>query len=112
MLDAPRVFKADTPGAWIAPDALPTEALVGAALSCPSGAIRLQRHDGGAEASAPAVNQLRIRKNRPYAVHAPLRVAGRDDGFRVTLCRCGLSKNKPFCDLSHLAAGLVADGAL
>ena len=33
---------------------------------------------------------------------------------RVTearLCRCGQSKNKPFCDLSHVAAGFQAAGA-
>jgi CDGSH-type Zn-finger protein len=33
---------------------------------------------------------------------------------RVTqarLCRCGQSKTKPFCDLSHLAANFEADGS-
>jgi CDGSH-type Zn-finger protein len=87
-----------------------TEALVGVALSCPSGAIRLQRHDGGVEESAPAVNQQRVRENGPYAVHAPLRIAGRDAGFRATLCRCGQSHNTPWCDGSHVAAGFVAGG--
>jgi CDGSH-type Zn-finger protein/uncharacterized Fe-S cluster protein YjdI len=110
VLDAPAVFKANTPGAWIDPDAISTEALVGVALSCPSGAIRMQRHDGGAEESAPAVNQLRIRENGPYALHAPLQLAGVDDGFRATLCRCGQSRNKPWCDGSHVAAGFVASG--
>jgi CDGSH-type Zn-finger protein len=30
--------------------------------------------------------------------------------FRVTLCRCGKSANKPFCDNSHRAAGFAATG--
>jgi len=110
VLDAPGVFKANTPGEWIHPDALSAEALAGVALSCPSGAIHFVRHDGGAEESAPAVNQLRIRENGPYAVHAPLHVGGQSDGFRATLCRCGQSGNKPWCDGSHVAAGFVASG--
>src|SRR5581483_12462083 len=31
-------------------------------------------------------------------------------GFRATLCRCGASKNKPFCDGSHHEAGFSASG--
>jgi CDGSH-type Zn-finger protein/uncharacterized Fe-S cluster protein YjdI len=110
VLDAPTVFKANTPGAWIYPDAVPVASLVAVAHSCPSGAIRYTRHDGGADETAPPVNQLRLRENGPYAVHAPLQVAGQDDGFRATLCRCGQSRRKPWCDGSHVTAGFVASG--
>lgn len=110
VLDAPTVFKANTPGEWIYPDTVAAEALVGVALSCPSGAIRFERHDGGAEEVAPAVNQLRIRENGPYAVHAALQIACKPDGFRATLCRCGQSSNKPWCDGTHVSAGFIASG--
>jgi CDGSH-type Zn-finger protein/uncharacterized Fe-S cluster protein YjdI len=110
VLDAPTVFKANTPGEWIYPDTVRAEALVAVAHSCPSGAIRYQRHDGGPEEAAPQVNQLRIRENGPYALHAPLTVAGRDDGLRATLCRCGQSRNKPWCDGSHVGANFSASG--
>jgi len=110
VLDAPSVFKANTPGAWIYPDTVRAEALVAVAHNCPSGAIRYERHDGGPPEAAPPVNQLRIRENGPYALHAPLTVGGHDDGFRATLCRCGQSRNKPWCDGSHVAAVFTASG--
>lgn len=110
VLDAPEVFKANTPGEWIFPDRAGHETVIGVAHACPSGAIRYQRHDGGPEESAPEVNQLRVRENGPYAVHAPLQVAGQPDGFRATLCRCGQSQRKPWCDGSHAAAGFTASG--
>jgi CDGSH-type Zn-finger protein/uncharacterized Fe-S cluster protein YjdI len=110
VLDAPSVFKANTPGAWIYPDTVSAETVVAVAHSCPSGAIRYERHDGGPAEGAPPVNQLRIRENGPYALHAPLKVAGQDDGFRATLCRCGQSQNKPWCDGSHAGAGFTASG--
>jgi CDGSH-type Zn-finger protein/uncharacterized Fe-S cluster protein YjdI len=110
VLDAPTVFKANTPGEWIYPDTVSAETLVGVAISCPSGAIRYERHDGGLAESAPAVNQLRVRENGPYAVHAPLTIAGQSDGWRATLCRCGQSRNKPWCDGSHVGASFTASG--
>jgi CDGSH-type Zn-finger protein/uncharacterized Fe-S cluster protein YjdI len=110
VLDAPTVFKANTPGEWIYPDTVTVETLVAVAHSCPSGAIHYERQDGGPAEPAPPVNQLRLRENGPYAVHAPLLMAGIDDGYRATLCRCGQSNNKPWCDGSHVAAGFVASG--
>ncbi len=110
VLDAPTVFKANTPGEWIYPDTVSAEQLIATAHNCPSGAIRYQRHDGNADEAAPPVNQLRIRENGPYAIHAPLSIAGIDDGFRATLCRCGQSNNKPWCDGAHVGAGFVASG--
>ena len=110
VLDAPTVFKANTPGEWIYPDTVPVETLVAVALNCPSGAIHYSRHDGGAEESAPPVNTLHLRENGPYAVHAPVNIAGHDDGFRATLCRCGQSQRKPWCDGGHITAKFSATG--
>jgi CDGSH-type Zn-finger protein/uncharacterized Fe-S cluster protein YjdI len=110
VLEAPSVFKANTPGAWIFPDTVAVEALVAVAHNCPSGAIRYSRHDGGPAEPAPPVNTLRVRENGPYAVHAPIVLAGADDGHRATLCRCGQSRRKPWCDGSHVGAAFQASG--
>jgi CDGSH-type Zn-finger protein/uncharacterized Fe-S cluster protein YjdI len=114
VLQAPTVFKANTPGEWIHPDTMDAASLVAVAEQCPSGAITYTRHDGGAAESPPPVNLLRVRENGPYAVHAPIRLtlAGEvfDDGLRATLCRCGQSRRKPWCDGSHGPAAFTAGG--
>src|SRR5262249_33666719 len=35
---------------------------------------------------------------------------GKAIGYRATLCRCGASQNKPFCDGSHNASAFHASG--
>jgi CDGSH-type Zn-finger protein/uncharacterized Fe-S cluster protein YjdI len=109
VLGAPRVFKANVVGPWIDPDAMPADELIAIAKQCPSGAIRYERHDGGAAEATPEVNVARVRENGPYAFTADLVVAG-EPAVRATLCRCGQSKNKPYCDNSHGAAGFTATG--
>jgi CDGSH-type Zn-finger protein/uncharacterized Fe-S cluster protein YjdI len=110
VLGAPRVFLANVQGAWLYPDEMPVEGLVHIARSCPSGAITYQRLDGGADEPVPEVNELRLRENGPYAVRADVELAGHGRMLRATLCRCGASNNKPFCDGSHNAAGFAATG--
>jgi CDGSH-type Zn-finger protein len=87
-----------------------TEALVEIAHACPSGAIRYTRKDGQADEAPPPVNLLGVREAGPYAVRGELRIDGRAAGYRATLCRCGASKNKPFCDGSHHEVGFSASG--
>jgi CDGSH-type Zn-finger protein len=56
------------------------------------------------------VNLISIRENGPYSVRADIRLDGESPGYRLTLCRCGASKNKPFCDNSHHTVEFTATG--
>jgi CDGSH-type Zn-finger protein/uncharacterized Fe-S cluster protein YjdI len=107
---APQVFLANVKGPWIHPDAMAVEQLVEVAHACPSGAIRYRRLDGGPQESAPPVNLASVREAGPYAFRGQLQIDGAAAGFRATLCRCGASKSKPYCDGSHHEIGFNASG--
>lgn len=61
--------------------------------------------------------KITVRKNGPYRVEAPegtIELVDADGNkFDITgkpafsLCRCGGSKNKPFCDGQHSAIGFI-----
>jgi CDGSH-type Zn-finger protein/uncharacterized Fe-S cluster protein YjdI len=104
VLGEPTVFVANKPGEWIYPDTVAPERVVRVAYNCPSGAITYARLDGGPEEEAPPVNLVRVRENGPLAFHAPLSLGGEAIGYRATLCRCGRSNRKPYCDGSHAGA--------
>lgn len=59
---------------------------------------------------------IRCRENGPYLIQAQIKIVdhlgnefalppGKDN---IALCRCGHSKNKPFCDGSHRQVGFQA----
>ena len=57
---------------------------------------------------------LKLRKNASILVTGKIRMIGPDDQEievkeRFSLCRCGHSKNKPFCDSSHKEVGFNSD---
>jgi len=107
---APDVFLANVQGPWIHPDAMEVERVVEVAHACPSGAIQYRRNDGVHDEPAPPVNLASLRESGPYAFKGQLELDGEPIGFRATLCRCGASKNKPFCDSSHHDVGFNATG--
>jgi CDGSH-type Zn-finger protein/uncharacterized Fe-S cluster protein YjdI len=110
VLARPNVWIANAKGAWVHPDAAPAEAVAAVARTCPSGAITYRRLDGGPDEAPPDVNTVRVWENGPLAVHAEIHIDGQPAGFRATLCRCGASRRKPYCDGSHRDAGFVATG--
>lgn len=112
VLGHPEVFVPNVKGEWIRPDAASAEAVMHLALACPSGAIRVAHNDGSASSDTPPlVNTVRIRENGPLAIEAELQIRGVPEATpRATLCRCGQSKRKPYCDGSHVAAGFIASG--
>lgn len=51
---------------------------------------------------------ITVRANGPYRVQGPFTMVDADgkeftlpEGQWVTLCRCGMSDTKPFCDSAH-----------
>jgi CDGSH-type Zn-finger protein/uncharacterized Fe-S cluster protein YjdI len=107
----PKVFIANVKGPWINPDAMSTEALTEIAHVCVSGAIRYKRKDGQPDEAPPPVNLVSVREGGPYAIRADIRLDGAPAvSHRLTLCRCGASKNKPFCDGSHHEVNFAATG--
>lgn len=110
VLDRPDVFVPNVQGEWIHPDRATADEVAELAHNCPSGAIAYHRLDGVADEQPPLVNTMRVRENGPLAFRGELEIAGHGRALRATLCRCGASKRKPFCDMSHVAAGFTATG--
>ena len=82
------------------------------ACDCPSGRLVAWDQDGKAiepvfEPSIGLVEDTEAGKMGPIWVRGGIPIesadgAGYEIRNRVTLCRCGKSSNKPFCDSSHL----------
>jgi hypothetical protein len=93
---------------WIDPDAGLAQQIVELVRRCPSGALTYS-----IEGTQPKPEQwpasIEVTKDGPYAVlgvELPgIAFAQGAPRERYTLCRCGASKNKPFCDGSHHEAG-------
>lgn len=112
VLNHPEVFVPNVQGDWIFPDNASAEAVMRIALNCPSGAIRAVSADETMTSEKPpVVNTVRVRENGPLAIEGDLMLRGEPLGrARATLCRCGHSRNKPFCDGAHVEAGFAATG--
>jgi CDGSH-type Zn-finger protein/uncharacterized Fe-S cluster protein YjdI len=108
FLKLPQVFDPDR-RPWVDPDAASAEEISAMIRTCPSGALTFTRRDNSVEERPPGINRAALQENGPNALHGYLAVDG-ESMTRATLCRCGQSKNMPFCDYSHVEAGFTGTG--
>lgn len=106
FLKLPHVFDPEN-RPWVSPDAAPAEEVAAMIRTCPSGALTFRMTE--AEEAAPGINRVSVLENGPNAFHGNLVVKG-EEMTRATICRCGKTKNPPFCDYSHVDAGFSATG--
>ena len=90
---------------WIDPDGARIEEIIDAVKRCPSGALS-HSIDGVEHRGQDRDPMITVSKDGPYLVTGgvELEVESRAEGAseeHYTLCRCGASKNKPFCDGTH-----------
>lgn len=94
---------------WINPDRATVESVIDTVKKCPSGALSytvdgLEHRDQIGRKPVVIVD-----KNGPYRVEGGIELLGIENWAvgaskeHYTLCRCGASNNKPFCDGTHLS---------
>jgi uncharacterized Fe-S cluster protein YjdI/CDGSH-type Zn-finger protein len=100
---------------WVLADNATAEEVSAVIERCPSGALKYRRLDGAPDEQTGLVTTVTLVENGPLALRGDLVVRHQHGTHerlpRAALCRCGQSKNKPFCDNSHLEAGFHAPGA-
>jgi CDGSH-type Zn-finger protein/uncharacterized Fe-S cluster protein YjdI len=102
---------------WILPSGAGADDIAAVVARCPTGALHAIRLDGGPAEGVPAENSIVPRPNGPLYVRGQLHLRTPEgdvavDDVRMALCRCGQSRNKPFCDNSHRDAGFRDPGAI
>ncbi|MDX8386264.1 MAG: CDGSH iron-sulfur domain-containing protein [Gallionella sp.] len=90
---------------WIHPDNATAEEIINTIQKCPSGALSYTV-DGVEHRNRDGEPTIFVAPNGPYVVSGCPDLIGTDRGEgasdeHFTMCRCGGSKNKPFCDGSH-----------
>lgn len=98
----PKVFRMATEP-WIDADAETVEKIIETIRKCPSGALSYSV-DGKLFNSFSEVAEIQITEDGPYFVKGKISLQDEDrpeSEEHFALCRCGKSKNKPFCDGQH-----------
>lgn len=102
---------------WCQPDLASSDEVAEVVQRCPTGALTVAFNDVGSVERADAENVVTVAYNGPLFVRGDLAIEGAPGdapglAYRAALCRCGKSRNKPFCDNSHEKAGFSDYGAV
>ena len=91
---------------WIKPTNASTEQLKNQISNCPSGALSYVMKNEANQESSAVNTKVEVIENGPLMVFGSHKLTLKDGKEEVktkptAFCRCGQSKNKPFCDGTH-----------
>jgi len=116
----PEVFNTEK-RPWINMNGAKAEEIIKAIDTCPTGALQyrltesskvdpaIAKGPGSIDCKSESFTnvQIKVANNGPFIVKGPVQLIDFDgklikESSQMVLCRCGLSKNLPFCDGSHM----------
>jgi uncharacterized Fe-S cluster protein YjdI len=99
---------------WINTEGSDFEKIAEVIKKCPSGALKYERHDNQGNEDPSLNAEVTVIPNGPLYITGDIELhtsqgelIGKE--HRIALCRCGSSKNKPFCDNSHIKENFNAE---
>jgi CDGSH-type Zn-finger protein/uncharacterized Fe-S cluster protein YjdI len=110
----PEVFDPDRKP-WVKPAQADADKLAEVVMRCPTGALHFDRKDEGAAEQPDPEADVSVRPNGPLFLRGDITILDAEGNellqdTRVALCRCGQSKNMPFCNGAHVKAGFEDAG--
>lgn len=102
----PKVYNPkDNP--WIRIENASTEELKAQIRKCPSGALSYFMNGEENLEAESMETQIEVTENGPLVVYGTMKVTNKDGNTETlnqttAFCRCGQSRNKPYCDGSHV----------
>lgn len=102
---------------WVLPDAAAAEKVAEIVKRCPTGALHFKNAQNGLREETPEHNVAMLAKDGPIYLRGDIEILDAGGNVvlvdtRVALCRCGASRNKPFCDNAHRQSGFKDAGAI
>lgn len=102
----PRVFQPRV-RPWVNIKGAPTNELINQVKQCPSGALSYYMKDKKDSTAEVLETKVEVLENGPLLVYGTLKVTHKDGKEEIknkntAFCRCGGSKNKPYCDGAHV----------
>jgi uncharacterized Fe-S cluster protein YjdI len=97
---------------WINAEHAKTQDLINQIDKCPSGALSYYIPNKNTKAKAEQTVKVNVSKNGPILINGECELIGPDGSSQIiskntALCRCGASKNKPYCDGSHKTIAFI-----
>ena len=107
----PKVYN-PTEKPWIKIENATTNELKAQIKKCPSGALSYYINGEENIETESMETKVEIMENGPLLVHGTLKIINKDGSSETknkttAFCRCGHSKNKPYCDGSHKKVGFI-----